>query len=160
MRTVQLRLHAPDKAAADVFETLADFGSYPKLCDAVQAVVVTEVSEHVTISQWEVTFRAGLLRWTEEDQFDRDALTISFRQLEGDVAVFDGTWQCVDVPTGCEITFCARLDMGIPSLADALEPIAVRTLIDNTVSIVIGLVGTAELVSSDVAVPQLVGGRS
>jgi hypothetical protein len=36
--------------------------------------------------------------------------------------------------------------MGIPSLADALEPIAVRTLVDNTVSIVRGLVGRAELV--------------
>jgi ribosome-associated toxin RatA of RatAB toxin-antitoxin module len=159
MRTVQLRLHAPNKAAADVYEILGDFGSYPTFCDAVQHVVVTEVSDDVTISQWEVTFRAGLLRWTEEDQFDRDALTITFRQLEGDVALFDGTWQCADVPTGCEITFCARLDMGIPSLADALEPIAVRTLIDNTVSIVIGLVATAEVVSSDVTVPQPVGGR-
>ena len=53
---------------------------------------------------------------------------------------------------GSEIVFSARLDMGIPSLADALEPIAVRTLIDNIVSIVRGLVGHAELVASDVAV--------
>ena len=43
--------------------------------------------------------------------------------------------------------------MGIPSLADALEPIAVRTLIDNIVSIVRGLVGSAEVITSDVAVP-------
>ncbi len=43
--------------------------------------------------------------------------------------------------------------MGIPSLADALEPIAVRTLVDNIVSIVRGLVGDAELVESDIAVP-------
>jgi hypothetical protein len=50
--------------------------------------------------------------------------------------------------------------MGIPSLADALEPIAVRTLIDNIVSIVRGLVGRAELVTSDVGVPAPVGGAS
>ena len=43
--------------------------------------------------------------------------------------------------------------MGIPSLADALEPIAVRTLTGNIVSIVRGLVGHAELVTSDVTVP-------
>jgi hypothetical protein len=49
--------------------------------------------------------------------------------------------------------FSARLDMGIPSLADALEPIAARTLIENIVSIVNGLVGHADLVASDVAVP-------
>ena len=159
MRTVQLRLHVPDKTAADVYETLADFERYPELSDAVQDVVVSAVSDNVTVSRWEVTFRAGLLRWTEEDRFDRDALTITFRQLEGDVALFDGTWRCADRTGGCEITFCARLDMGIPSLADALEPIAVRTLIDNTVSIVTGLVGVAELVSSEVAVPT-VGSRS
>ena len=160
MRTVRLRLYVPQLAARDVYETLADFERYPQLSEAVQDVLVTEVSDDVTISRWEVTFRAGLLRWTEEDRFDRTSLTIAFRQLEGDVALFDGTWQCVDVGGGCEITFRARLDMGIPSLADALEPIAVRALIDNTVSIVVGLLGTAELVSSEVTAPPTVGSRS
>jgi ribosome-associated toxin RatA of RatAB toxin-antitoxin module len=136
-----------------VYTTLADFERYPDLCDAVRSVAVTEVSENLTVSSWEVTFRAGLLRWTEEDTFDPGTLSITFRQLEGDIAIFDGSWQCIDVTPGSEIVFSARLDMGIPSLADALEPIAVRTLIDNIVSIVRGLVGSAELVASDVAVP-------
>ena len=153
MRTVRLRLHVPRKPASHVYATLADFERYPRLCEAVQNVTVTGVSEHLTVSHWEVTFRAGLLRWTEEDTFDPGALTITFRQLDGDIAVFDGSWQCSDTAQGSEIVFCARLDMGIPSLADALEPIAVRTLIDNIVSIVRGLVGRAELVASDVAVP-------
>ena len=153
MRAVRLRLHVPNQSASDVYAALADFERYPVLCEAVQNVAVTEVSESVTVSQWEVTFRAGLLRWTEEDTFDPAVLSITFRQLEGDVALFDGSWECVDAVPGSEIVFSARLDMGIPSLADALEPIAVRTLIDNIVSIVRGLVGSAELVASDVAVP-------
>jgi ribosome-associated toxin RatA of RatAB toxin-antitoxin module len=153
MRTVCLRLHVPHKPASDVYATLADFERYPELSEAVQNVV-TEVSENLTVSSWEVTFRAGLLRWTEEDTFDPAALSITFRQLEGDIAVFDGSWKCVDAPPGSEIVFSARLDMGIPSLADALEPIAVRTLIDNTVLIVRGLVGSAELVASEVAIPM------
>jgi len=143
----------PHKPASDVYATLADFERYPELCDAVQSVAVTAVSENRTISRWEVTFRAGLLRWTEEDVFDPGALSITFRQLEGDIAVFDGSWKCVDTAQGSDILFSAKLDMGIPSLADALEPIAVRTLIDNIASIVRGLVGSAELVASDVAVP-------
>jgi len=153
MRTVTLRLHVPGKTASDVYQTLADFERYPDLSDAVQSVAITKVSENRTVSHWEVTFRAGLLCWTEEDTFDPGALSITFRQLEGDAAVFDGSWECVDAAQGSEIVFSARLDMGIPSLADALEPIAVRTLIDNIVSIVRGLVGRAELVTSDVAVP-------
>jgi ribosome-associated toxin RatA of RatAB toxin-antitoxin module len=153
MRTVRLRLHVPHRSASDVYTTLANFERYPTLCDAVQNVVVTEVSEDLTVSQWEVTFRAGLLCWTEEDTFDPGTLTIAFRQLEGDIAVFDGSWQCVEATRGSEVLFCARLDLGIPSLADALEPIAVRTLIANIVSIVRGLVGSAELVASDTEVP-------
>ena len=153
MRTVRLRLHVPHKPASEVYATLADFERYPELCDAVQSVAITGVSENRTTSRWEVTFRAGLLRWTEEDTFDPGALSITFRQLDGDIAVFDGSWKCVDTAQGSEIMFSARLDMGIPSLADALEPIAVRTLIDNIASIVRGLVGSAQLVASDVAVP-------
>ena len=153
MRSVRLRLHVPHKSANEAYATLADFERYPELSDAVRNVAVTEVSENLTVSQWEVSFRAGLLRWTEEDTFDPGALSITFRQLEGDIAVFDGSWECLDAAPGSEIVFSARLDMGIPSLADALEPIAMRTLIDNIVSIVRGLFGSAELVASDAAVP-------
>jgi ribosome-associated toxin RatA of RatAB toxin-antitoxin module len=158
MRTVRLRLHVPHKSANEVYATLADFERYPELSDAVQSVAVTRVSENLTVSRWDVTFRAGLLRWTEEDTFDPSALSITFRQLEGDIALFDGTWQCTDAAPGSEIVFSARLDMGIPSLADALEPIAVRTMTDNIVAIVRGLVGHAELVASDAAL--LVGSAS
>jgi ribosome-associated toxin RatA of RatAB toxin-antitoxin module len=153
MRTIRLWLHVPDTSASDMYATLADFERYPQLCDAVQKVAVTEVSEHLTVSRWEVTFRAGLLCWTEEDTFDPGTLTITFRQLEGDVAVFDGSWQCVDAAQGSEVVFSACLDLGIPSLADALEPIAARTLIANIISIVRGLVGSAELVASDTEIP-------
>ena len=153
MRTIRLRLHVPHKSASDVYTTLANFELYPTLCDAVQKVAVTKVSGRRIVSEWEVTFRAGLLRWTEEDTFDPGALTITFHQLEGDIAVFDGSWQCVEAVPGSEVLFSARLDLGIPSLADALEPIAARTLIANIISIVRGLFGSAELVASDTEVP-------
>ena len=158
MRTVRLRIRVPHKPASDVYATLADFERYPQHSDAVRSVSITEVSENLTVSRWEVTFRAGLLRWTEEDTFDPSALTITFRQLEGDIALFDGSWECLDAPHGSQIVFSARLDMGIPSLADALEPIAVRTMTDNIVAIVRGLVGRADLLASDMAVP--VGSQS
>jgi uncharacterized membrane protein len=153
MRSVSLRLHVPDQPASQVYAMLADFERYPGVSDAVRSVAVTRVTENVTVSNWEVTFRAGLLRWTEEDTFDPGAQRISFRQLDGDIAVFDGSWQCADAAQGSEIVFAARLDMGIPSLADALEPIAVRALTDNIVSIVRSLVGRAEPLACDVTVP-------
>jgi ribosome-associated toxin RatA of RatAB toxin-antitoxin module len=141
VRSVQLDLTVPSRRAVDVYATLADFARYPEFSPAVRSVTVTEVGDQTTVSRWEVTFRNGLLRWVEEDRFDAARQRIEFCQIEGDVAIFDGSWTCTDTSDGTQITFAARLDMGIPSLADALEPIAVRTLIDNTVAIVSGLLG-------------------
>jgi ribosome-associated toxin RatA of RatAB toxin-antitoxin module len=141
VRSVQLDLTIPSRSAVDVYATLADFARYPEFSPAVRSVTVTDVGDQTTVSRWEVTFRAGLLRWVEEDRFNPAMQRIDFHQIEGDVAIFDGSWTCTDTTDGTRITFAARLDMGIPSLADALEPIAVRTLVDNTVAIVSGLLG-------------------
>ncbi len=139
MRTVQLELSIPDRPPADVYATLADFGRYAEFAPAVRSVIVTHAGDHTSVSRWEVNFRRGILRWVEEDVFDPAARTIRFRQLEGDIALFEGSWSCAEAYPGTRITFEARLDMGIPSLADALEPIAARTLVDNTVAIVSGI---------------------
>ena len=59
--------------------------------------------------------------------------------------------------------FAARIDMGIPTLADVLEPIASRTLLDNTLAILQGMFGPAvELVdrSDHPAVPEAVKTQS
>ena len=85
---------------------------------------MTESGENVAVSRREVAFRNGLLCWTAEDTFDVAIHHIGFRLLEGDIAVFDGSWTCADVGDDTAVTFAARLDLGIPSLADALEPIA------------------------------------
>ncbi|MGI8806998.1 MAG: type II toxin-antitoxin system RatA family toxin [Acidimicrobiales bacterium] len=139
MRHVRLELSIPSRRPAAVYVTLADFGRYAEFAPAVRSVVVTHAGDRTTVSRWEVNFRKGILRWVEEDTFDPDEHRIAFRQLEGDIALFEGSWHCTAAGEGTRITFDARLDMGIPSLADALEPIAARTLVDNTVAIVSGI---------------------
>jgi uncharacterized membrane protein len=157
VRTVRLTYLVPARGPDQVYATLSDLRRYPELCDAVRSVVVTSPGT----STWEVAFRAGTLRWVERDDFDPVTCTLGFTQLEGDVAVFDGSWRCTAADDGTQVLFDARLDMGIPSLADALEPIAARTLVENTTSIVVGLFGAdTVLVSSDVAVPALAGSAS
>jgi ribosome-associated toxin RatA of RatAB toxin-antitoxin module len=141
MRSVQLQLFVPEVSADTAYGTIADFARYPQICDAVRDVTVTVVDDLTTVSTWEVNFRSGILRWTEEDRLDRSGRRIDFHQLDGDIPVFEGDWAFDDVAGGTEIAFNARLDLGIPSLADALEPIAVRTLVENTVSIVGALFG-------------------
>jgi ribosome-associated toxin RatA of RatAB toxin-antitoxin module len=153
VRTVSLVLHVPGTEPDDVYTRLADLARYPELTDTVRSVHITDVGDGTTTSTWEVTFRAGLLRWREEDVYDPAARTIVFRQLDGDLALFDGSWACTaDADGGTRIAFAARLDLGIPSLADALEPIAVRALLDNTAVIVRGLFPGAQVVDGARAV--------
>ncbi|MDV3205559.1 MAG: cyclase, partial [Rhodococcus ruber] len=90
---------------------------------------------------WTVKFRKGLLRWTEHDVLDRDAGTIAFTQLEGDFEVFDGTWRIGRTEDGASVVFDARFDLGIPSLADILDPVAEGALRENIALILSGLFG-------------------
>ena len=75
------------------------------------------------------------------------------------MALFEGFWRCDAIDGATELIFSSTLDMGIPSLADALEPIAVRTLIDNTVSIISGLFGASARLATDSARAGNVGAR-
>lgn len=161
MRTVDLNFTIPGRTAPEVFKRLSAFDRYPELCDAVQSVeIISDEVADMSISVWEVKFRSGLLRWVEQDTFDHDLHTIEFRQVEGDMALFDGSWGCIGIDGGTSLSFRANLDMGIPSLADALEPIAVRTLIENTASIISGLFGaSAELAGPSLALAAAGGAK-
>lgn len=141
MRSVQVDFAVPGRSATSVYDTISDFRRYPELAPAVRHVEILTSDGVSSTSAWEVWFRQGVMRWVESDRFDPVGMRIEFTQLEGDAAVFDGSWACTELEGATRLTFSSRLDMGIPSLADALEPIAVRTLVDNITAIVRGLLG-------------------
>ncbi len=75
---------------------------------------------------------------TVEHTLDPVRHQIHFRS--GDQAtVVEGSWSCVDDGPDTAVTFAARLDMGDPACPDPVEPVAVRTLVDDTVALVAGL---------------------
>jgi uncharacterized membrane protein len=153
MRSVHVTFTIPASDLDEVYETLADFEQYPRLSPAVREVSVVDVDADTLMSRWEVNFRNGILRWVEEDTFDRAGHRIEFRQLDGDIAAFDGSWSCAASGGDVTVAFAARVDLGIPTLADALEPIATRTLIANTVAIVTGLFGASVRVEATLDEP-------
>ena len=145
MPTVNLVLIAPEVDAAECYRRLSDFARYPELTDAVRSVEVDPPGpDGAVVSRWTVLFRKGLLCWTESDTLDPVARTISFRQISGDFASFDGQWSVHQRPVGSEIVFDAQFDLGIPSLAAILDPVAESTLRANILTIVRGLLGTVE----------------
>jgi ribosome-associated toxin RatA of RatAB toxin-antitoxin module len=129
------------------YDRISDFVRYEELTTAVQKVVVhPEGADGSHVSDWTVRFRNGLLCWTENDTFDIDQLTIAFTQTAGDFERFEGGWRVEAFEDGSRVTFDAVFDLGIPSLADILDPVAERTLRENMITILRGLLGEIEVV--------------
>lgn len=151
MRSVSLTVLVPQRSDTEAFASIADFASYPSHTADVRSVVVTEAGPSTQHSTWEVAFRNGLLRWTEEDTLSPANGTITFKQVAGDIDQFEGSWEVRPTPEGgASVRFDASVDMGIPTLADVLEPIASRTLLDNTLAIIQGMFGPTVLLVDQV----------
>lgn len=126
-----------------VYQRLADFSRYVELAPSVRSV---EMSDGGATSSWEVTFRNGILRWTEEDRYDPVARRIDFVQTVGDMERFEGWWTVTENPEGTLISFFAAFDLGLPGLAEFLDPVAARALEENITELIGGLFG-AEVVA-------------
>lgn len=132
--TVKAIVHAhPD----DVYRVLTDFPGYVGRAPSIRHVDIRSD----TTSAWEVAFRDGVLRWVEHDEFDAANRTISFRQIDGDLEVFDGRWTVEPSDGGAAMSFNARFDLGVPGLAAFLEPVAERAFQDNMAELITCLFG-------------------
>lgn len=140
MRTVEIVARVDGGDPSEVFEVLTDFERYPEATEIVRAVSTAGGDGPRLVSTWEVGFRNGVLRWTEEDEFDERRRTITFNQLEGDFDHFAGVWRVEDAEDGCVVRLRAEFDLGMPTLAAMLDPIAERALRENITKIIEGLI--------------------
>jgi len=140
---VQVIGTVPGRTAADVFPVLCDFENYSKFVEAVRSITVAEEDGRY-ISNWEVDFHGGVMRWKEEDVFVADQNAIQFRQLEGDLDSFSGEWRMTDQDGACRVDFHADFDLGVPGLSETLEPIAEGALRENVHAMLVGLLGQVQ----------------
>lgn len=144
MQEVSVTVSVPGRAPDDVFATLADFARYPEQTDAVIRVDVEQLAEGRERCTWEVRFRRGILIWTEESVTDPVRRRIEFALVGGDLDQQHGYWQVDPTTSGSTIQFWCEFDLGIPTLAHLLEPVAADTLGENVATICAGLFGGAE----------------
>src|SRR5262245_15361408 len=149
MRHVELDAVVMGESAGTVFESVARFDRFPELAPHVSSTTV-----HGTLpdakgsSSWELHFRSGLLRWTEEDRFLPDELEIQFEQEDGDFDVFEGKWDMRQEDENVVVHFEVDFDFGIPSLQGILDPIAERVIKETVAWAVTGLFNRTELRSA------------
>lgn len=141
MRYVEIEALVPATNADLVFDRVCDFTHYTEYTNAVREVTVRPAVDGMIESEWSVYFRNGILCWSERDHIDRDARAITFEQLDGDFDQFNGTWSVEPVGDDVRVVFTASFDLGMPSLAAIIDPIAERTLRENMRLILRGLLG-------------------
>lgn len=141
--SVVVEARVPGLEPDQVYDAVADFERYAEMTEAVRQVEIKGEGEGGgLVSSWEVNFRNGVLRWSEEDWFDREGKTIRFAQVDGDMEHYAGAWEIESTDDGPVARFQAEFDLGIPSLRDMLHPIAKRALYNNMVLIMTGLLGS------------------
>ena len=139
MRHVEIHSFISNIKAEEVYETLLDFQNYVKLVDTVLSVDIVHKNYDSIKSSWVVKFRNGLLRWTEEDWFNRKNLRIDFKQIDGDFEEFFGFWQLKPEKNGVKADLIVDFDFGIESLASIINPVAERVLTEVTQQTLLGL---------------------
>lgn len=131
MPTVQTSVHLGACARSHVWPILTDFVRYPDFMADVLDVRVDSRQGDRLVSTWRVLLNGSELTWTERDLLvfeDR----IEFEQIDGDLEVWEGTWQLIERDDGLHVQLHVRFDIGIPSLADVLHPIGERAIRANS----------------------------
>ncbi|KJS63678.1 type II toxin-antitoxin system RatA family toxin [Streptomyces rubellomurinus] len=127
---VELPIAAPPEL---VWAAVVDVESYQHCMESVDEVVVVERTDacHRTTA-WSVRLEGSVLRWTEAEVIDPAARRFDFRQLTGDLGEFSGHWAVRQAADGGSlVVLCADFDIGIPLLAEMLNPIAADALREN-----------------------------
>jgi ribosome-associated toxin RatA of RatAB toxin-antitoxin module len=130
-----------------VWETVIAIERYQDSMDTVRSVqIVKEVDERRRRAAWSVLLKGAILEWEEEEHLDHDTHTVVFKQLRGDLEHFDGHWKLEALgPEQTRVVFEVMFEIGIPMLADMLNPAAQRSLQENCTEMLRGIERTAAI---------------
>ncbi|GLW56349.1 type II toxin-antitoxin system RatA family toxin [Kitasatospora phosalacinea] len=135
---VELPVAAPPEQAWPV---VVDVLGYPACMESVDAVeLVEQPDERHRTTAWSVRLQGSVLRWTETEVIDHAARRFDFEQLTGDLGAFSGHWAVRAAPGGgSTVALHVDFDLGIPLLAEMLDPVAADALRDSAAQMLAAL---------------------
>jgi ribosome-associated toxin RatA of RatAB toxin-antitoxin module len=135
---IDLEIRAP---IDQVWSTVIDIARYPESMDTVRSVeILQQTGERQRRAAWSVLLKGSILQWEEVEHLDHDTHTVVFKQLRGDLEHFDGHWELEAL--GAErtrVVFEVAFEIGIPMLAEMLNPVAQRSLHENCTEMLRGI---------------------
>ncbi|MFK0190851.1 type II toxin-antitoxin system RatA family toxin [Kitasatospora sp. NPDC090308] len=117
-------------APEDAWPVVVDVLGYPDCMESVDSVeLVEQPDERHRTTAWSVRLKGSVLRWTEAEVIDHAARRFDFEQASGDLGAFTGHWSVSPAPGGgSTVALHVDFDIGIPLLAEMLNPVAADAL--------------------------------
>jgi ribosome-associated toxin RatA of RatAB toxin-antitoxin module len=116
-----------------VWDVVNDVEAYPRLMEHVRSLQILERGPNFRVTAWEVDLKGCTMRWVEREEIDPERYRIEYRQIKGDLAIFEGFWQLQRLTDqSCQTVLSVQFDIGIPMLSEMLNPVAERTIRDNS----------------------------
>lgn len=135
---IDLTIHAPIER---VWDSVLDIESYAESMENVRWVRLVGPSDgRVRRAAWSVLLKGSILEWEEEERLDHAAHKVVFKQLRGDLEFFDGRWTLEGLgPNETRVHFEVEFEIGIPMLAEMLNPVAQRALKESGIEMLRGI---------------------
>jgi ribosome-associated toxin RatA of RatAB toxin-antitoxin module len=141
---IDLLIRAPIER---VWDTVVDIEGYQDSMDTVRSVrIIEQDNECRRRAAWSVLLKGAILEWEEEEHLDHETHRVVFKQIRGDLEHFDGHWALHTLgPEQTRVVFEVVFEIGIPMLADMLNPAAQRSLRENCTEMLQGVERTAAI---------------
>ncbi len=125
MDTIQIKVVKIIRAKKwKVLRLISRIEDFPHFMPNVKQCTRLERNHHRAVTAWSVEIDKIPLSWKEEEIYDLDHFTITFKALSGDLEQFEGQWVLKDLPDGgTEVTVTVNLRMGIPLIEKVIGPI-------------------------------------
>lgn len=142
--SLDLDIRAPIDA---VWAAVLDIERYPELMTNVVCVYIEEWEGPTTRrTEWGMIIKGATLVWRDREQIDHDAHTVDFTQVSGDLERFEGAWEVAQKePALTHVRLRISFEIGVPLLADMLNPVAKRALYDNCAEMLEGVESQANV---------------
>lgn len=124
-----------------VWSAIIDIERYPATMRNVRSTAVLAWNgPNERRCAWSVSLKGAILEWEERESFDHDRYVVRFEQLSGDMEIFHGHWALASTTDGLtRVTLHVTFEIGIPLLADMLNPVAQRSLHENCTEMLQGI---------------------
>jgi ribosome-associated toxin RatA of RatAB toxin-antitoxin module len=132
----------PIKAPIDVvWRTVADTDSYAAYMENVlSAKITSDDGAGNRLSSWSILLKGAILQWEEREEVDHENRQLRFWQTDGDMETLEGYWHVRPVDDEVvSVRLFITFRIGIPLLADMLDPLARQAIHDNSQTMLLAI---------------------